>query len=219
MNQTIDHVANLSIDTEAFANELSSLSTLKTGMIHLANLVLACELRRHRDDGVQVFSFGWTDPAERAEIETVTCAFHWFANSICNYARLIGFVQVLAAGTVGRLDLANRSKHKVLTDGIELYISTIPELTDVIRWRNKVAAHFAITAPRKDDKMATLEFSVVNPVTFMDGRFWVGQLSLYRSGPGGGHTSELPKWSLTEVFVNLVPRFWPDLTRTVEPVE
>lgn len=212
MNQVIDQIANVTADTEVFANELNSLSTLKTGLIHLANFVLASELRRKRDDGVEVFSFGWSDPAERSEMETVTCAFHWFATTIYNYARLIGYIQVMSAGQFARLDLTDRTKQKDLTDAISLYVDSIPELASVVEWRHKVAGHFAITAPRKDDKRATLDLSITHPVTFMDGRFFVGQMALYRSGPGDGHASELPTWSLSDVFEKLVPRYWPDLT-------
>lgn len=140
MIQVIDHVANVTVDTEAFSNELTSLSTLKTGMIHLANLVLGSELRRKRDDGVQVFSFGWSDPAERFETETVMCGFHWFATTICNYARLVGYVQVMSTSDIGRLDLTAPNKQEFLKEGISRYLNSLPELADIVKPRRSGCA-------------------------------------------------------------------------------
>jgi len=83
-----------------------------------------------------------------------------------------------------------------------------------------VFGHFAITDPRQEDNIATLDMSVIFPVTFENGFYVVGGLTLMKGNTSGSHTSQLPHWSLTNVFETLTPRFWPDFViPTVEQMQ
>ncbi len=108
------------------------------------------------------------------------------------------------------MDLRDASKFKQVKKAIDDYVIGIAELDRVRVWRNKVFAHFAITDPFKDDNIATLDMSVIFPVSF-EGRYVVGGMTMLRSNSGGSYKSELPRWSLTEVFESLEPHFWPGL--------
>ena len=50
--------------------------------------------------------------------------------------------------------------------------------------------------------------SVIFPVSF-EGRYVVGGMKMTRRDSSGVHESQLPRWSITEVFESLEPRFWP----------
>ena len=56
----------------------------------------------------------------------------------------------------------------------------------------------------------TLDMTVMYPVTF-EGRYNVGAMTLSKGNSKERHVSDLPKWSLTEVFESLIPRYWPTL--------
>ena len=57
------------------------------------------------------------------------------------------------------------TKFKAIKESVDRYAHGVPELESVVVWRNKVAAHFAITHPFKHDDIATLGMSVMFPVT------------------------------------------------------
>ncbi len=97
-------------------------------------------------------------------------------------------------------------------ESVDGYINAIPELYDVVVWRNKVGAHFAITAPHKSDNIATLDMSIMFPVTFSNSQYRVGEWTLTRNNSSGSYSSAIPCWSVTEVFENLIPRYWPKIS-------
>ena len=208
----LDGIERLEVAQSDYFNEIVSLRTLIMGLRQLYGMVKSKEIAFDRAGGdkVKVFAFGFASEAEREFLEMVACFFHWYGLSICNYARLTGFIRGLARGDFDRSDLHDASKFKRIKAVIDEYVSSIPELESVVVWRNKVFAHFAITDPFKDDNIATLDMSVIFPVSF-DGRYVVGGLTMTRSNPAGSHTSELPRWSITEVFESLEPRFWHGL--------
>jgi hypothetical protein len=135
--------------------------------------------------------------------------FHWFGVSVCNYARLVGFIRGASAGHFSRSDLNDPVKMEAIHSSVTTYVKGVPEIADVLIWRNKVAAHFAITAPHKTDSIATLDLSVMFPVSFADDRYTVGDFVLTRKNAAGAFVSDLPGWSVTEVFEQLIPRYWP----------
>jgi hypothetical protein len=91
------------------------------------------------------------------------------------------------------------------------YINGINELSEVLKWRHKVSAHFALTDPRKDDNIATLEASVIDPVDFVNDRFRTGVMIYSKGTDDINQESEIPSWSLTETFEILINRFWPEI--------
>jgi hypothetical protein len=209
----VDLIEKFAIAPLEYANELGSLRTLLAGIKRLTAVVKTEEARRTPPPGLSVFSFGATSGTdEEKEFNAfLACVFHWFGTSVCNYARLVGYIRGMTLGHFTRADLKNQANFKQVKKSINEYVDSIDELKSVRVWRNKVFAHFAITDPCKDDNIATLDMSVVFPVSFCDGRFVVGAMAMMRKDSSGRHTSELPQWSLTEVFEALEPRFWPGL--------
>ena len=62
----------------------------------------------------------------------LSCAFQWYAVSACNYAQLVGW-------------LATHNP-----EAAKDYMKKV--MPRVSQFRNKVAAHFAITDPRRDNE-------------------------------------------------------------------
>lgn len=208
----IDGVEHIEVSQDDFYNEIRTLRTLLMGLKQICGMIKSKELAFERAGGdkLKVFTMGATSSQEQEFLDTVACFFHWFGVSVCNFARLVGFIRGLSRGDFTRADLKDPTTFKPIKESIKDYVSGIPELESVLVWRNKVFAHFAITDPYKDDNVATLDMSVIHPVTF-ENRYFVGGMTLRKSSSSGSHVSELPRWSLTEVFEALEPRFWPGL--------
>ena len=79
----------------------------------------------------------------------------------------------------------------------------------------KVAGHFAITAPIEKDNIATLDMSVMHPLSLENGIYHVGGMTLFKKNSTGEHTSDIPTWSLTKVFDSLGPRYWPNSSKVL----
>jgi len=124
----------------------------------------------------------------------VACAFHWYAVTVCNYIRMVGWL------TYGQ-NPTNARK----------YVERV--IPAVYVWRNKVAAHFAVPDPKKEDSAADLAMSVMFPISFYDNAFYAGLLKLSIGEGGKSSTSRGDmRWSLTHTHYDLTPRYWP--TRT-----
>jgi hypothetical protein len=208
---SLDTIENFQVDHVEAANELRTLQTLSQGLEQLYRMVKGRELRyeQSRRAGLELFSLGLDWDGTRDRLDTIVCFFHWFGNTLDNYIRLVGFVRGLANGTFSRSDLGDKTKFKAIKTACDTYRDSIREYFSVSVWRNKVFGHIAITYPFGDDNPATLAMSAMFPVTFENGRYVVGGLTHGRQEAGQIHTSELPRWSLTEVYESLVPRFWP----------
>ncbi len=206
----LDGVERVEVDRDLHANEISSLRTLFNGLNELCSSIKRREIgfAKAGGDKFKVMMIGGTTDAEKHALDVTACMFHWFGLSVCNYARLAGFIRGLHNGDFSRSDLTDRKTVEKAKRSIDSYVSSVAELANVRVWRNKVFAHFAITDPYKDDNISTLDMSVIFPVTF-EGRYYVGSLALTRKNSTGTHTSALPRWSMTEVFESLIPRFWP----------
>ena len=130
----------------------------------------------------------------------------------CNYARLVGFLRGSEKNLFTRDDLQTPAIFNQVAGVVKASVDSIPELEPVLLWRDQVAGHFAITALHKTDNIATLNMSVMFPVTLEDGIYHVGGMKLTQTDATGSHTSEIPMWSVSQVFESLVPRFWPGTT-------
>ena len=76
---------------------------------------------------------------------------------------------------------------------------------DVLKWRNKIAAHRAATDPRSDS-LSMLMYSTMPTVTYESPYYRIGGLTITM---GDGIVSDFQAWSLTERYEELVPRYWP----------
>ncbi len=104
------------------------------------------------------------------------------------------------------LDVRQPQNHKPIKTHCTKYVKElVPEIYD---WRNKVSAHFAITDPDRKDNLATLEYSIMNAISYSRPYFEAGGF-IWTTG---GEKSQLPKWALTQTYERLANRLWPDLS-------
>ena len=196
--RVIDHITNLKLSDEqekGHFNELRSLAYLTTGLRFLYEQVQRVEaevinrLPKHK----QVYILGNTREMQGINQELVACAFHWYAVTVCNYAKLVGW---LAYGD---------DKTKVLA-----YLKRV--LPQVYVWRNKIGSHFARHSP-KNDNPATLVMSVMFPIAFESDAFYTRPFTLTITKGGKQSTSRQDvRWSLTHTHCDLIPRYWPENT-------
>jgi hypothetical protein len=208
----VDKILGIEINPEKYNNEINALIQLKLGMIELYNNVRPVELSiLQQKPGKNVSFFGESDLVPPHIDNLLPCFFHWFGNSICNYARLAGYIIAREQGHVQDADFQLEPARKKIKDACDNYVKSLPEIQEVLKWRNKVSAHFALTDPRKDDNIATLEASIIYPIGFETDRFRTGTMIFSKGDSTVTHDSEIPRWSLTELFEELINRFWPDI--------
>ena len=97
-----------------------------------------------------------------------------------------------------------------LPKSINEYINRIiPRLKN---YRHKVAAHFALTAPKKEDNVADLLSSVMTNVIYAHGYLRAGAISEIIYDENGKEIKQKTRtsWSLTKTHENLIPRYWPN---------
>jgi hypothetical protein len=189
----LDGIERLEVSQSDYFNEIVTLRTLIMGLRQLYGMVKSKEVAYERAGGDKVSGgfYGFASDAHRESLETIACCFHWFGLSVCNYVRLTGFVRGLSCGDFSRSALQDPSKFRIVKTAIDDYVASIAELNDVRVWRNKVFAHFAITDPFRDDNIATLDMSVIFPVSF-EGRYVAGGMTMLRTNSSGSYNSELP---------------------------
>jgi len=145
--RVIDHIANLKLSDEQEKgqfNELRSLAYLATGLRFLYEQVQSVEAevikRLPKDKRISIF--GDAPEMQGINQDLVACAFHWYAVTVCNYVKMVGW-------------LANNGN----SSGARDYMQCV--LPQVYLWRHKVAAHFALIDPRSGDNAADLAMSVM----------------------------------------------------------
>lgn len=206
----VDHVAgHAAAETDAL-NELVTLRRLAFGLHTLANTVKSLERQAHErvrpEDGPSFFFGSGMPGLSQANEALLPCLFHWYGVTICNYARLVGFLSGLSSSAYKRDATEDESNYGLIKSHCTAYCASIREIEPILLWRNKVFAHFAITAPRVgEDNAALLDVSTMSPIAFFNARFRVGGVVIQCRGA----EVELPNWSITESFEQLAPRFWP----------
>lgn len=192
----IDHIDSIILNDEEETrcfNELHSLQYLSQGLWFLYRQVQSIETKiaDNIEKDKKVLIFGNAPELKNIPQSLVVCAFHWYSVSVCNYVKLVGW-------------LANNNDS---TKAREYMERVLPQ---VYLWRHKVAAHFAIINPRKDDSAADLAKSVMFPISFEDDAFYTNSLKLTQSSGGKTSTSRQDmRWSLTHTHNSLIPRYWP----------
>lgn len=196
-----DHIDGFELSDELlqqFANEANALDTLITGLnFHFGQVSNVESVVRSRiEPGTGVFVVGNDPLTDGLPMHLITCSFHWYAVSVCNFVRLIGWLHHTHDPTAMRPD------H---------YVEAV--LRDVLPFRDKVAAHFARVFPKsnKRDCSAEREISVITNVGFHGDTFVASPLTLALSrGCDSSTSSSLRPWSLTKVHNDLRKRYWPD---------
>ena len=160
-------------------------------------------------DGTEGPSDGRVTDLDFAYFYPVTyCIFNWFAVSLTSYLRLVALVDIVQQRQWGLHDLVDN--HDTVEKFCAAYVEGV--VPAVYRWRNKVAAHPAATAPwsatkkRPADSLGTLLQSFSCPVARTAGYFEVaGDVWSI-----DGEVADLLPWSVTATYEHLTPRFWPE---------
>jgi len=199
----LDHIENITVPGNVFEkpkNEYWALTCLRDGMESLYLKALRCDQvvqQRVNPTGNNIISCSGNSPKlAQVRLTLLTCAFHWYAISACQYVR-----------TVGAVAYQHDSERRDYTEKV------IPE---VLAFRNKVAAHFAWSMENNRDNDAERLASIFPPLSFETDSFYVGAFTVAVGRGGSTSTSEVIKpWSLCRTHETLRKRYWPD--RQVEP--
>jgi hypothetical protein len=198
----IDYVDNLQIsseDAKKHSNEINSLRCLASGLWFLYDQILNTEtqIAERIPKNKRISYFGNAPDLEGVPQDLVTCSFHWYAVTVCNYVKMVGWLA------------NNGNSNKALE-----YVKHI--LPEVYLWRNKVAAHFAIIDPEKDptkknfDTAADLAIGVISQIPYEHDAFYAGSLTLsLTTGNMRSSSRQDMRWSLTDTHKKLIPRYWP----------
>lgn len=97
-------------------------------------------------------------------------------------------------GLVTESDLSFEPAREKIRLATKTYLDNFDELREVLRWRNKVSAHFALVDPRKEDNIATMESSIIYPVSFEFDRFKTGSMVFSKGDADNDIVAEIPNW-------------------------
>jgi hypothetical protein len=206
---TIDKKLSIVVDFENYYNEVNALIQLRNGLLVLYNTIRPVEENiKSVHLNSSITSFG-NDPFLPKDLNSLLpCYFHWFGNSLVNYCRLAGFIVSMENGCISKNDLLSNNGKTNIKKECDNYIKNIDEVKQVLKWRNKISAHFALTDPRAEDNISTLEASIIYPVGFDNGRYMTSVINFNRYEGESNMSSDIPRWSLTEVFELLQERYW-----------
>jgi len=189
---TLDRVKGITLtdeQQEPFRNEILRLNQLAAGLAFLYATVRGLE-----EDYPPSASFVIGNDPSTPGIPRplVLCMFQWYATAVCNLTRLIGLIA-----------------HEADLKGFEQRTSILEYCADVCGpvkvYRDKVAAHFARVAPRGDNP-ADQARSVIDDLTRLDARFWVGLVKVHFGEVSPSHEYA---WSLTEFHERQAKRYQP----------
>lgn len=195
----LDHIDNLELPTtNRFSNELQMLRSLELGLRLLYQETKSIEQKtqnniQENSNGrdMQISAMGNAPRLQGIPQDILCCFFHWYSVSACDYVRLTGW-----------LAKQNDKKAKKPKDYEK---SVIPE----VRWfRDKVAAHFSRICNDERDNEADRTASVIWPLIYDDGRFYVSSLTVSLQMQGKKSTTSNKCWSLTEIHEKLSKRYW-----------
>lgn len=204
----LDSLEGIRYDTEnSGLKNAHALSYLPVGLHSLAEAV------RHEENQVPA-RFGGEAPQLMAfgvpNGQILSCFFAWFAVSLTNYLRLVALIKLLEDRNWTPENIRDKANHADIRLHCTTYVKSV--VPSIYRWRNKVAAHFAITDPFREDSLGTLEVSLFEPISYDRPYFKVAAFAW----GSGVEASERDPWSLTETFESLAPRLWPD--RKLQPL-
>lgn len=193
---TLDYAESLTLshqDAARAGNELAACHSLAVGLVYLSVQVARAEDliadRLGWKPGDVVSVFGRHPAFEGLSQGLLSSYFLWYAVSVCNYARLASW-------------LTHRADSR---EAMQYVRRVVP--AEVVEYRNKVAAHFALVDPRPEDTEADLQASVVLPITFLNGRLVARGFRIAMSHEGRGGTSADLMWSVTDLHERLSERY------------
>jgi hypothetical protein len=191
----LDHTENLTLisdDEDYLFDAQMTLARLSQGLFWLYNSVAQAEYIARQAAAKDNVLIGIVNGVIKdVPTDWLSCAFQWYAVSVYNYVRLVGWLS---------------TKDTVFTN--EYVKRVIPKVTE---YRHKVAAHFAITAPRKDNQ-ADLIASIMTNIIYAHGYLRAGAMSEILTDENGKEimASNKTSWSLTKTHNALRSRYWPN---------
>lgn len=209
MDTILDYEKDIRFDTEQpKLLHAHAIEAHRRGLHHLA-----LQVREHEQQYIDanVWPSGGGELMEDfGHFEPVTyCTFNWFSITLTSYLRLIALVDLVNRNDWSITDLV--ANEKTITKACREYVDDV--VPAVAKWRNKVAAHPAATAPLgandkrgAADRMGTLLQSFSCPVSRTAGYFEVGRVRWSIDD----EMADLLPWSVTSIYEQLTPRFWPD---------
>ncbi len=161
---TLDYVDGINVPGRVFdepGNEYWALICLWHGLEFLCKQAeqsdRAVKEVMNPDGKFQTIASG-NHPAFRLVSKTLlTCAFHWYAVTACQYVR-----------TIGAIAFRNDDSRQPPPQ----YVQTV--IPEVLAFRDKVAAHFAWSTQNRNDNDAERLASILPPLTFVNDSFHVG---------------------------------------------
>lgn len=174
---TVDHIDNISVSRDTHHNNLNVLRSLHTGIFHLATSTRGREMeafeRYGKDKALYVGEL--TD-----EASLLGCIFDWFAISLVSYMSTIKLMELLEDSEWELSHLREKANQEKLREARSSYIESVA--SDVLEWRNKIAAHRVATDPRADN-LSMLVYSTMVDITYSSPyyragstRLWVGNI-------------------------------------------
>lgn len=210
-NETVlDYINNITVPGKVFvqpANEYWALLCLRHGLEYLYKQAARCdeivEQQLNPDGNLRVAIIGNHPALARVNQGLLTCAFHWYAVSACQYVQTVGAIAYRQDKT--------RPMPKDYTEAI------IPE---VLVFRNKVAAHFAWSSQNKRNDDAEQFTSIIPPLAFDDDSFHVGTFSTtIQSEEKVSRDETTQPWSICKVHERLRMRYWPEIDVSSEQLQ
>lgn len=195
---TLDFVENVTVPGDVFGepkNEYWALVCLRHGMEFVYRQAVGCNEIVAKQIPPNVNFMGAINHPyfDYVPKPLLTCAFHWYAISACQYVRTVGAI-AYRQGSISDLPKAYANR-------------IIPE---VVAFRDKVAAHFAWSTENGRDNDAERLASVIPQLSFHSGSFHIGSLVISLRRNGNATSSEtIAPWSLSKVHETLTARYWP----------
>ena len=192
----LDYIEGLELPDEGQSTQersaLDALRRLRVGLTWLYRNVAELEATARARAAPENVAFTLVGGVmEGMPMETVACAFQWYAVSACNYVQLVGWLSTKE------------------TEAAKAYVKRV--LPDLVLYRNKVAAHFSLADPRKEDNVADLLASVLTRVVFLQGYFLVNaELPTIGTEDGDVTPEHRLSWAFTAQHRSLARRYWPD---------
>lgn len=196
----LDHIDNISVPGDVFSepmNEFWALICLWHGLDFLYQKVIQIDKitqsRLNPEGKMKYLAYGNVPGTEDIPKTLLTCSFHWYAVSACQYVR-----------TVGAIAYKQDNSRPIPPKYVE---AVIPE---VLAFRDKVAAHFAWTSKHSQDNDAERLASIIPPLSFVEDSWHVGVMQVARTKGGKLTTSESIKpWSIAKIHNEMARRYWP----------
>ncbi|MFQ6029242.1 MAG: hypothetical protein ACE5Q6_17330 [Dehalococcoidia bacterium] len=197
----LDHIDDIQVPGNVFANPVNeywALVCLRQGLNYLYRQVSHYDnvLRQQVTSGGKelVALVGNSSAFADVPMALLSCTFHWYAISACQYVRSVGAIAY-------RQD-SSRPMPARYTENV------IPE---VLVFRDKVAAHFAGMTMNPRDNEAEQLASIMPQLAFVDDSFCVGAYTVtVKRSDGVSSSTSIQKWSIKEVHERLQHRYWPD---------